>query len=101
MILQLTHGSQEELQFIPLQKMSLSYLVQAMAWLNSRTLAVMDTKEHLHVIDVKTQDELETVDLAHLGLVYASAHFKAIATGSNVSKAMVGSRKVLLPWKEI
>ncbi|XP_042868274.1 vacuolar protein sorting-associated protein 8 homolog [Penaeus japonicus] len=85
---QLTHGSQEELQFIPLQKMSLSYLVQAMAWLNSRTLAVMDTKEHLHVIDVKTQDELETVDLAHLGLVYASAHFKAIATGSNVSKAM-------------
>ncbi|KAG7169921.1 Vacuolar protein sorting-associated protein 8-like [Homarus americanus] len=85
---QLTHGSQEELQFIPLQKMSLSFVVQGMAWLNSRTLAVMDTREHLHVIDVKTQEEQEMVDLAHLGLVYASPHFKAIATGGNVSKAM-------------
>ncbi|XP_076030226.1 vacuolar protein sorting 8 [Oratosquilla oratoria] len=85
---QLTHGSMEELQFIPLQKMVVHYHLQALAWLNSRTLAVMDTREQLHVIDVKTQEELETVDLAHLGLVYASPHFKAIATGGNVSKAM-------------
>ncbi|KAK8727977.1 hypothetical protein OTU49_009327 [Cherax quadricarinatus] len=85
---QLTHGSQEELQFIPLQKMGLTFVIQGMAWLNSRTLAVMDTREHLHVIDVKTQEEQEMVDLAHLGLVYASPHFKAIATGGNVSKAM-------------
>nr|XP_045621529.1 vacuolar protein sorting-associated protein 8 homolog isoform X2 [Procambarus clarkii] len=85
---QLTHGSQEELQFIPLQKMGLSFVIQGMAWLNTRTLAVMDTREHLHVIDVKTQEEQEMVDLAHLGLVYASPHFKAIATGGNVSKAM-------------
>lgn len=90
-IFQLTHGSQEELQFIPLQKMSLSFIVQGMAWLNTRTLAVLDTREHLHVIDVKTQEEQEMVDLAHLGLVYASPHFKAIATGGNVSKAMVCS----------
>ncbi|XP_066963121.1 vacuolar protein sorting-associated protein 8 homolog [Macrobrachium rosenbergii] len=85
---QLTHGSQEELRFLPLQKMVLTYIVQAMAWLNSRTLAVMDTREQLHIVDVKSQEELEMVDLAHLGLVYASPHFKAIATGSNVSKAM-------------
>ncbi|KAK7082685.1 Vacuolar protein sorting-associated protein 8 [Halocaridina rubra] len=80
--------TQEELHFIPLQKMVLSYVVQGMAWLNSRSLSVMDTREQLHIIDVKSQEELEMVDLAHLGLVYASPHFKAIATGSNVSKAM-------------
>ena len=50
---------------------------------------MMDTREQLHIIDVKSQEELEMVDLAHLGLVYASPHFKAIATGGNVSKAMV------------
>ncbi|CAL4079363.1 unnamed protein product [Meganyctiphanes norvegica] len=85
---QLTHGSREDLHFIPLQKMTIDYVAQSISWLNSRTLAVMDTREHLHVIDVKTQEELETVDLAHLGLVYASPHFKAISTGGNVSKAM-------------
>ncbi|KAK4298989.1 hypothetical protein Pmani_028696 [Petrolisthes manimaculis] len=85
---QLTHGSQEELQFVPLQKTTVSYVMQGLAWLNTRMLAVFDTRERLHVIDVKTQEELEEVDLAHLEVVYASSHFKAIATGGNVSKAM-------------
>ncbi|XP_063851088.1 vacuolar protein sorting-associated protein 8 homolog isoform X1 [Scylla paramamosain] len=85
---QVTHGSQEELQFVALQKMSLPYVVQGLAWLNTRTLALMDARERLHVVDVKTQEELERLDLAPLGLVYASPQFKAIATGGNVSKAM-------------
>ena len=85
----MTHGTQDELTFIPLQRMSVVYTLQALSWLNSRTIAVIDTKENLHVIDVKNQEELEIIDLAKLGLVYASSHFKAIATGGNVSKAMV------------
>ena len=63
--------------------------MQSLAWLNTRTIAVMDTKERLHVIDARSQEELEVVDLAHLGLVYATPHYKAIATGGNVSRAMV------------
>ena len=69
--------------------MTLPYVVQALAWLNTRTLALMDARERLHVVDVKSQEELERIDLASLGLVYASPQFKAIATGGNVSKAMV------------
>ncbi|KAB7499478.1 Vacuolar protein sorting-associated protein 8-like protein, partial [Armadillidium nasatum] len=85
---QLTHSNQNQLTFIPLQRMKVSYTLQALSWLNSRTLAIIDINETLHVIDVKSQEELDKVDLGRLGLVYASSHFKAIATGGNVSRAM-------------
>ena len=38
--------------------------------------------------DVKNQEELETLDLAGVKLVYGSSVFKGLATGGNVSKAM-------------
>ncbi|KAB7507360.1 Vacuolar protein sorting-associated protein 8-like protein [Armadillidium nasatum] len=87
-ISKLTHSNQNQLTFIPLQRMKVSYTLQALSWLNSRTLAIIDINETLHVIDVKSQEELDKVDLGRLGLVYASSHFKAIATGGNVSRAM-------------
>ncbi len=34
------------------------------------------------------QEELESVDLSSVMLVYGSSHFKGLATGGNVSKAM-------------
>lgn len=71
------------------------YSLLALSWMNSRTLAIIDAQETLHVIDVKNQEELDTVELDRLGLVYASPHFKGLATGGNVSKAMVSVRTLL------
>ncbi|GFT81859.1 vacuolar protein sorting-associated protein 8 homolog [Nephila pilipes] len=85
---QVNFASAEKINFIPLQKIELTYIFQNFAWLNSRTLVTLDVSEHLHVIDVKSDEELEILDLADVQLVYGTTHFKGLATGGNVSKAM-------------
>jgi hypothetical protein len=45
--------------------------------------------EQLHLMDVRTQEELEVLDLAEVRLVYGTSYFKGLATGGNVSRAMV------------
>lgn len=75
----------------------------------------MDTTEHVHVVDVKTQEELEVgvvgwhvvachdvgvaqvVDISSVELIYSSSFFKSLATGGNVSKALVMSFSGCLP----
>ena len=39
------------------------------------------------MLDVRTQESLETVDLTDVGLVYGTQFFKGLATGGNVSAA--------------
>lgn len=58
-------------------------------WINSRTLVLVDSQEKLHVVDRPTQEVLETLDLEQVQLVYNSRHFKSLATGGNVSQALV------------
>lgn len=58
-------------------------------WLNSRTLVVIDTSERAHVIDVRSEEELEVIDLVDVQLVYSTSFYKSLATGGNVSKALV------------
>lgn len=77
-----------------LQQLNLGYSLLSCHWLNTRTLALLDASEAFHLVDVRTREELETIDLAGVGLVYNSAHFKGLATGGNVSKAMVSGRNV-------
>lgn len=60
----------------------------SLSWINSRTLVLMDSTEKLRVVDRPSQEELETVDMAELQLVYNSSHFKSLATGGNVSQAL-------------
>lgn len=67
----------------------MNYQLLSLHWLNSRILALLDTREQLRIMDVRSQDELETVDLTQARLVYASSHFKGLATGGNVSQAFV------------
>uniref|UniRef100_A0A5F8G9M9 VPS8 subunit of CORVET complex n=1 Tax=Monodelphis domestica TaxID=13616 RepID=A0A5F8G9M9_MONDO len=57
-------------------------------WINSRTIVLLDSVEKLHVIDRLTQEELETVEISEVQLVYNSSHFKSLATGGNVSQAL-------------
>ncbi|XP_033606542.1 vacuolar protein sorting-associated protein 8 homolog isoform X2 [Cryptotermes secundus] len=77
-----------KIRFVPLQRLTVSYLLLSLHWLNTRTLATVDTMEQLHLLDVRTQEELEVLDLAEVRLVYGTSHFKGLATGGNVSKAM-------------
>ncbi|XP_063986290.1 vacuolar protein sorting-associated protein 8 homolog [Diachasmimorpha longicaudata] len=72
----------------PLRRMTLPYTISNLRWLNTRSLAVLDTQERLHLIDVRTQEDLETIDMNPVGISYASSHFKGLSTGGNVSKAM-------------
>jgi hypothetical protein len=78
-----------KIRLIPLQKLCVPYLLLSIHWLNPRTFATVDTLEQVHLIDVRSQIELEVVDVSNAGLVYGSSHFKGLSTGGNVSKAMV------------
>jgi len=57
---------------------------------------LLDSVEKLHVIDRQTQEELETVEISEVQLVYNSSHFKSLATGGNVSEALVGTNDLLV-----
>nr|XP_015214627.1 PREDICTED: vacuolar protein sorting-associated protein 8 homolog [Lepisosteus oculatus] len=70
------------------KQLHLNYDLISLKWINSRTLVLMDSSEKLHVIDRASQEELETLDLAEVQLVYNSSHFKSLATGGNVSQAL-------------
>ncbi|XP_011152021.1 vacuolar protein sorting-associated protein 8 homolog isoform X1 [Harpegnathos saltator] len=72
----------------PLRRMTLPYTISNLRWLNPRSLIVLDTQEKLHLLDVRAQDNLETLDMSRVGISYASSHFKGLSTGGNVSKAM-------------
>lgn len=69
---------------------SLCYVLE-LQWINSRTVVLLDSVEKLHVIDRQTQEELETMEISEVQLVYNSSHFKSLATGGNVSQALVGA----------
>lgn len=89
--LQVNISSPDKILFVPLQKIELQYTVQNFTWLNSRTLAALDTSEDLHILDVRSQEELEALDIADVQMVYGTSHFKGHATGGNVSKAMAAA----------
>ena len=57
--------------------------------MNPRTLVALDTKEKLHVIDVRSEEELVLIDISELQMVYNTSFFKSLATGGNVSQALV------------
>ncbi|XP_078620345.1 vacuolar protein sorting-associated protein 8 homolog isoform X1 [Branchiostoma floridae x Branchiostoma japonicum] len=79
---------EDEIKFSALQKMELQYVIIAVTWVNSRTLVLVDAYEKVHVLDVRTEEELEVIDISDVQLVYASSFFKSLATGGNVSKAL-------------
>nr|CAD7425885.1 unnamed protein product [Timema monikensis] len=85
---QVSVDTRSKIRFVPLQKVSVSYLLLSVHWVNTRTLAALDTLEQLHLLDVRTQEELEVLDLGGARLVYTTSHFKGLSTGGNVSKAM-------------
>lgn len=72
-----------------LRHINLSYNLLALHWLGPKNIACIErSTETLHLIDVRTSRELESIDASSFGIVYSSAQFKGIATGGNVSPAL-------------
>ncbi|XP_050311616.1 vacuolar protein sorting-associated protein 8 homolog isoform X2 [Anthonomus grandis grandis] len=80
-------NSNNRIRLMPLRNVQLSYTLTALHWIGTRHLALLDTSENLHLVEVRTQRELELLELSGAGLVYGSAHFKALAVGGGVSEA--------------
>ena len=49
----------EKTKFVPLQWVEFPFVIQNLKWMNSRTLALIDTHEKLHLWDVRGQQQLE------------------------------------------
>lgn len=43
----------------------------------------------VHVVDIKTQESIDVVDVSGVNLVKSTPFFRALATGGNVSEALV------------
>lgn len=84
----ITHGTNStKIRLSTLRTVTLSHPVTALHWLGTRHLALLDPAENLRLVEVRNQRELEVLDLSSAGLVYGSAHFKALAVGGGVSRA--------------
>ncbi|XP_071103447.1 vacuolar protein sorting-associated protein 8 homolog [Haliotis cracherodii] len=81
------HGPQD-IRCSGLQKMEVPYQLLSVKWMNPRTIVTLDTSEKLHVIDVRSEEELEVIDISEVQLVYGTSYFKSLATGGNVSQAL-------------
>ena len=64
-----------------------------MVWLNSRTMVTIDEFEKMHVLDVRSEEEIEVIEIDKIQMVYGSAFFKSLDNGTNVSPAMNASAK--------
>lgn len=71
-----------------LQQVRVEHSIMSCHWMNPRLLVTLDTNEVLHLLEVRSKAELESVDLSAVRLVYNSSHFKGLSTGGNVSQAM-------------
>ena len=85
---QLSETISRKINFIPLQRVDLPFELLNFGWLNSRCMAFMDTTESFHLYDVRNQENLESIDISDVQLVYGSAFFKGLATGGNVSAGL-------------
>lgn len=71
-----------------LKKVQLPNNLLSVHWLGHKCVGCLTTTEILHLIDVRSSKELESIDMANAGLVFGSAQFKGLATGGNVSPAL-------------
>ncbi|KAL5005898.1 hypothetical protein ScPMuIL_017056 [Solemya velum] len=81
-------NSAQDIKCTGLQKLVFPHQLLSIAWMNPRTLIAVDTTEKMHVIDVRSEEELEVIDISEVQLIYNTSHFKSLATGGNVSQAL-------------
>eukprot|EP00092_Neocalanus_flemingeri_P016376 GFUD01017725.1.p1 GENE.GFUD01017725.1~~GFUD01017725.1.p1 ORF type:complete len:1407 (-),score=439.03 GFUD01017725.1:187-4407(-) len=85
---QVTVNLSDKIVFIPLQSITVNYRLLSCQWLNTRVMGLLSSTEQFHLLDVRSREQLETVDLTSVELVYQTQFFKGTATGGNVSAAL-------------
>ena len=78
----------DNVKFAVLKEMSLTYKLLSLAWISSRTVIFIDLLEQAHVVDVKTTDELEVVNLANVGLAYSTNLWKSLVSSTELGSAL-------------
>ena len=71
-----------------LKTLDLNYSLTNLIWFNSKTIAVSDQMENLRLLDIQTEEIVETLDLEPVQLVYATSAFKGIMNEIGVSAAL-------------
>ncbi|CAF0800337.1 unnamed protein product, partial [Adineta ricciae] len=84
---QIQHERDDEVQITQLKQITVDYSIKSFCWLNARTFILFDMSERAHVIDQRSEDQLECLPLSHCELIYNTIFFKSLATGGNVSTA--------------
>lgn len=82
------HNRDGLLLLVFLRQIVLDYNLLALHWMGPKTIATIDTNEILRLHEIRSNRELESIDMAGARLVYGSAQFKGYATGGNVSPAL-------------
>lgn len=75
--------------FEPLQQLEVSYTMRQLCFVNYKTLAILDHRESLKFLDVRLDEEVESMDCSDLDIIYEGSRYRAEDTGGNVSRAMV------------
>ena len=60
---QVTVSLSDKIVFIPVQCVSVPYKILSLQWLNTRLLGLLSASEQFHLMDVRTGDQLESLDI--------------------------------------
>ncbi|XP_054168163.1 vacuolar protein sorting-associated protein 8 homolog [Oppia nitens] len=90
---QASYKSSSKILFTPLMNINLDYTLHAVIWLNPRTIAAINESNEMYVMDVKSQEILDIIDINNIKMVYGSAHFKSLENGQNVSPQMFAAAR--------
>lgn len=75
-------------RYHPLLRFQLDFNLRGLQWLDPRMLALLDSEQQVHVVDIKTQESIDVVDVSGVNLVKSTPFFRGLATGGNVSEAL-------------
>ena len=84
-------ADEHRIRCYPLLNFQLGFTLRGVQWLDTRTLALLDSQRSVHVVDVKAKETVDLVDISSVDLVKSAPFFQGLATGGNVSQALVCS----------
>ena len=59
----MTVSLSDKIVFIPVQCVSVPYKILSLVWLNTRLLGLLSASEQFHLMDVRSGDQLESLDI--------------------------------------
>jgi len=86
------HRGVDRIEVEPLHEILVSYKLWSIAWIDRQTMFFIDTEELAHVLDVRSEEELEVLDLGDLELVSSSAFYKS-SVSDTMKSSLMSSRE--------